>query len=58
MIDVAKIDLSDSLISKKAKVLSCFGNIRRGTDIAKLCGCSSAYVSRMWVDYIEFLNGE
>jgi len=57
-INIDAIDLTDDIMSKKAKVISCFGNIRKNNDIARLCSCSNAYVSRMWTEYIEFLNGE
>ena len=30
--------------TKKIKVLSCLGNIKKNADIARLCGCSEAYV--------------
>ena len=32
---------------KKAKVLSCLGNIKKNADIARLCGCSEAYVQQV-----------
>jgi len=33
--------------SKKKKVVSCFGNIKKNADIARLCGCSEAYVYQL-----------
>jgi len=58
MINIDAIDLTDDLISKKRKVVSCFGNIKRNRNIAQLCECSEAYVSRLWHEYIEFLNSD
>lgn len=39
---------------KKAKVVSCLNNIKKNADIARLCGCSPAYVSQTRKLYNSF----
>jgi hypothetical protein len=46
-----KSKMKNVIISKKAKVISCFGNIKRNKDISVLCNCSNAYVSQLWIDF-------
>ena len=48
--------MATRLIYKKNWVLSYIPNIRVNKDIAKMCHCSEAYVSRLKKEYNEFNN--
>ena len=48
--------MDDIETSTKEKVISCFGNISSMADIARLCGCSPAYVTTLKGEFEDFMD--